>query len=354
MNFFYLLFLKQSLLNRRGLSLPELLISLSLIGAFAILSQVLVVTSRTFLISQLNTFDSLRLVQGLRNGACSNNSSFKPYNVNYTGSFYQETTEKFRTPGDSTTAYEERVYRRIQSPADTNGDGDNDLRDITPFVSLNIEGGDSEGAFKDTLVNDILNSKNTISNYNTLQTTDVVHYKEKDSSDSNCLIDLPDNLEVAKYYKVYQDSHTIVSIDLEFDNPSQFTGYIFASRCVENNSADLIKKDSPKKSALWILEHLNRRPYYLPVSDSGEEEIFCCEPCTADNCSIKDDSPDCQSIYNGNGWLVRTYIIALDAHDNSSDSCNAPKDNSFPSEIRFIEEYPAESEVNLIWGTGFY
>ena len=131
----------------KGFSIPELLISLSFIGAFAILSQGLIITSKTFLASQINQFDSMRLVQSVRDSVCQNNSGFRTANIETKRSFYQ--AKGTVIPGGTNPDYQNRIYERLDDNASE------------AFISLDLDGADV-GTFKSTEIDPMLNSrKNT-------------------------------------------------------------------------------------------------------------------------------------------------------------------------------------------------
>ena len=171
-------------------------------------------------------------------------------------------------------------------------------------------------------------------------------------------------------------------MDLQFTGAGlaegKFTGYIFASRCVPNKTESLIESGQPKRSALWVLEELNFRPYYFPRDTTGKglayessdasSEIKCCESCDplTPNCELNSNSSDCESIYTGNGgdgWLLKTYTILIQnkyegpthLEDSNRPECAEadPTDDSFIAEIVSTQENPSKGEENLIWGSGF-
>ena len=219
----------------------------------------------------------MRLVQNVRDSVCKGNSSFKTANVEAERAFYQELDTV--SPGGTDPNYQNRMYKRLA-----------DISDVKPFISLDLDGALAEGDFKDfglDGINSLLNSTMGSSDKDPRAIFYPDHEDDFDGSNNCVPFPNPGDKE-AKYYRVYQNSHTIVSVDLQFVGglDGKFTGTVFASRCVPNDIASQIKEKQPKRAAVWVLNELEYRPYYFPRDATGkglafeeagvDSEIKCC------------------------------------------------------------------------------
>ena len=164
--------------------------------------------------------------------------------------------------------------------------------------------------------------------------------------------------------KVLQDSHTLVvlksdsqtlSQEREPDKSAHFSsGYIFASRCVDVE-ADALKKssqsghkatfdlDNIESSAKTILEK-EKRPYYFPVSTSGQESVFCCEnPENTEDCKKEDKSAIRK-------YTPRIYVIHLTKSEEPILDPNGPV---FAGRVTAVQELPEWQDMDTVWGAGF-
>ena len=130
------------------------------------------------------------------------------------------------------------------------------------------------------------------------------------------------------------------------------SGYIFASRCIENDKDSIKGKttfdaNSTKKrqSAMHILENLKRKPFYLPSSEKGTTDVIkCCTDATG-----PDEEPqDCKSAME---WVPRIYVIHLSPVTPTPPTL-VPT-NGFPVTVEHIQEFPELQDLNSFWSIGF-
>ena len=131
------------------------------------------------------------------------------------------------------------------------------------------------------------------------------------------------------------------------------SGYIFASRCVQNTSSSIHESGGQrftfnpkalKKSAFYILSELDYKPYYFPITESGNYQVKCCT-----------DGEDESSCVAANaGWVPRIYVIHLEPIDSVSATPSIPaSDYGFSGNVSYIQELPEMHDLNNIWGMGF-
>ena len=160
------------------------------------------------------------------------------------------------------------------------------------------------------------------------------------------------------YYKVYQDSHTVVRLNINMTSggvvSTLLSGYIFASRCIKNDRGSIKGKttfdaNSNKKlqSAMHILENLTRKPFYLPSSEKGTTDVIKC--CT--DATVEDGEPNCPDPYPPWDWVPRIYVIHLSPVTPTLPT--PPPDNGFPVTVEHIQEFPELQDLNSFWGIGF-
>ena len=226
-----------------------------------------------------------------------------------------------------------------------------------PVIKLSIKGIEGE--------------ESMLSNAKIIQAT-------KDSSD----VETKDNK--ATYYKVFQDSHTIVRLNFNTkkqpDNKAsadgtpptsltdKYSGYIFASRCVENSKQSVHKTAGNKrlvtfnpkaksKSAMYILEVLEYRPFYFPFKKGENPEAIKC--CTKENLETDPKGGTCKSAISD--FVMRIYALHIEQENSqvkstsspSANPSNPPKDNGFSFKVSHIQELPEMHNINSIWGAGF-
>ncbi len=309
-------------LNNKGLSMIEILISIGAMGFFAILVQSMLIVGHSFTKSQENFFDSIQINKLITQKMCMSNNAFKNINLNQALSYKTEVSES--------GGVHSREYKKINS---TNTG--------TPLLGLTISNINGEDSFKDTEISPLITYPTIPSHLTTPE--EIEEFKEQ--------LDVQfDTSNQPTHYKVYQDSHTIVK--LNFDSSTfrstgaEFiSGYIFASRCIENDTDSAYKKnnqaistfspDALKKSAFYILKILDHKPYYFP-SSTGAQEIQCC--------TDGSDKNTCSSNY-----IPRIYVLHID-HE-ADPTKQSPY--SFTGKVAVIQEFPELHELNNIWGMGF-
>ena len=308
-------------INCRGYSFIEVMISVGALSVFAILVHSMLLLGHSFMTSQKNLFTSFQISQMIKQKMCMSNSSFKSINFNENNSYGKKVTTLTKTDGNGVDyTVHQRDYRKLGTTADS------------PILALDILGVRSESnAFN-------FNSSTTI--------TQIVD----NSANTNIARDSGNN---PTHYKVYQDSHTVVKLNFDPNTITQpggfISGYIFASRCVQNTSNAFYNNsgirftfnpNAQKKSAIHILENLNYKPYYFPSTERSTTEVMCC----TDGELIS----TCQDI---DKWVPRIYVIHLVPGSNIYNDPSGT--NPFSGEIASIQELPEIQDLNNIWGMGF-
>lgn len=307
---------KATSINHKGYSFMEIIISAGALSVFAILVHSMLLLGHSFLTVQKNLFTSFQISQMIKQKMCVNNSSFKSINLDERTSYGKTVTTK--TVSGNTV--HERDYTKLGTVINH------------PILVLDILGVRSENSSFD-----FNNPVETI--------TQIVD----DTTNTNVVRDASN---APTHYKVYQDSHTIVKLNF---NPNTITtsggfisGYIFASRCVENTSGAFHSNSgvtltfnpaAPKKSAVHILGSLMYKPYYFPSTEQSAKEVMCCL-----------DGEDKSTCYGINEWVPRIYVIHLEPGSTYTDPSGV---NPFSGEIAAIQELPEIQDLNKIWGMGF-
>lgn len=366
----------------------ELLVSAGALGLFAILVHSMLVLGHSFTKSQRHFFDFLQTTRVIKQKMCMSNASFKSINLDLFNSYRRKKVTVIVKLDGNNIPYNvySREYEKLDStspttitppppgcnifpdcpptlPADpscptpphshppshlsstpphphfsdphSHPDPDPHFPPPTnPIMGLQIVDIALDPAFKDAIVNPVIQSNDVVKG------TDDKPY----------------------YYKVYQDSHTIVKMHFDSSTISTsggfLSGYIFASRCVENKPHSIhtnsdghnftFNPEAKKKSALYILKSLDRRPYYFPSTESNEYEVQCC---------LKGEDPNtCESA--NEGWVPRIYVIHLKPIDEIPTPPTPPSVYSkscygFSGQVTYIQELPEAQDLNNIWGMGF-
>ncbi len=303
------------LASRKGFSLVEVIISLLTIALLGLLIQSTLIIAQSFRVSQSNEFETRGLVNMVQKIVCLSNTSFKISNLNFSKTYYMNDQD--------VDGIFSRTYTKVGNvlPSDT-----------IPIMSLNVEGAYSEER----------------SFFTGNQGLDELLADKTEESEHNRYISYAD--EKAVFYKVFQDSHTLGKININSDDlEGNFqSGYIFASRCVPNEDASLYKAGgfvgtfdprALKKSALYILQEMEYRPFYFPGDGITAEELVRC-------CRDGSVPGDCKSISE---YVPRIYIIGIGPATGSSGNSVA----SFVADVKFIQESPEMQDMQLIWGSGF-
>ena len=330
---------KGSVLSRQnGFSMIELILSVGAISLFAILVQSMLILGHSFTRSQQNFFDFLQATQLIKQKMCVNNTSFKNINLDLNKSYKRNVTVITKYKNGNPYSVYLRDYENLGS---TRGD---------PILGLWIFNISTEPSFKDSVITSAI--QDTSNPY--------IDRNKDDDGDGDGDIDAAADVDAPLYYKIYQDSHTIVKMN--FDSATINTsggflsGYIFASRCVANNSSSIYVSDSHrftfnpkalKKSALYILSELEYKPYYFPSTESNEYEIKCC--------TNPESSSTC--VPANKGWVPRIYVIHLQSIGEVPPppplSSLPSSDYGFSGNVSYIQELPEMQDVNNIWGMGF-
>ena len=300
----------------------ELLLSVGALSLFAILIQSMLILGHSFTRSQSNLFDFIQATQMIKQKICVSNMSFKNINLKTEESYKRNVDEK-KVPDRDGNEYS--VYTR---------DYEKLIAGVTPvpIMGLSVFNISSEPSWKDSIVNPAI-----------LASSDV----DKDAAD----IDSDGNSDEPLYYQVFQNSHTIVKMNFNAATISEdggfLSGYIFASRCVENSGDSLhenrytFNPKALKKSAFYILSELDYKPYYFPSTESSEYEVKCCT----------DGENESSCVAANAGWVPRIYVLHLQPIPNGG---ALPKsDYGFSGNVDYIQELPEMQDLNNIWGMGF-
>ncbi len=306
----------QHALRQQGFSIIETLIALGAFGLLAVLMQSVLIMGHSFQISQQRLMDITQTTQLLKQVICQTNASFKNINMNVAQTYTIKTGA-------------ERGYKSNSSISHK------------PFLLLNMDGVQSEdvGApIKDQLQK-IISKQKRIDPKQDFSTLRILEMKLKSSD--------------PLYYKVLQDSHTIIKINVRdemFTSKAIVSGYIFASRCTENDANALTNEEALgekalKRSALYILEQ-PVRPYYFPGEKSSL--IRCYEKKPGEENPAKGTLQE--------NWVPRIYVIHLNSIDMDLSS-HPPHDEKtsgvFIAEPVYIQQEPEWHSINNIWGAGF-
>ncbi len=330
--------MKQNSYLSKGFSLVEVLVSLGTFGLFALLVQSVLVMGHSLRISHVNLIDTTQSVGVIKQIICSANSSFKMVGM--------DPNRTYSTP--VSVGLKKRVYKKHSF-----------VKEEVPFATLDLSKMSSQPAdgFIHSTVNRMIKEQANLGDTTRFSSNRNVEF-------------YPPNFKSPFYYKVFQDSHTIVKINTRQKSLSiqSVSGYIFASRCVENKKSSAVYKrkipatfDSKafEESALYILEK-KERPFYFPNSKNQKNlqpAVRCCE---------SGDSLKCQSGGKKN-WVPRLYIIYLDilpipsppVAPVSSSTPNIGRDiykkleNTFFVKVVHIQEEPEWQNINNVWSAGF-
>ena len=343
---------KNILLRQKGFSLLELIISAGALGLFAILVQSMLVLGHSFTRSQQNLFDFLQVSRMIKQRMCMSNTAFKNINLNIDMSYKKDDEGEHEDPNDpdSPIIGHSRTYEKLTPSVPP-------LLD-TPIMGLRISDINSTESFEytDGHIESTISVDDII-----LQNSQYVVKNVDGDGDGNGDIDPSVPVDAIVYYKIYQDSHTIVKLNFSSSSITTLggfdSGYIFASRCVKNESTYLItandgyrytfKPDALKESALYILSKMDYKPYYFPSSmKSTKYEVQCCKDGTLLGTQLTISSADCKSAREE--WVPRIYVIHLEPRTGAGVS-----KYGFSGKVAHIQELPEIQDLNSIWGMGF-
>ncbi|MDE0118815.1 MAG: hypothetical protein OXM55_02260 [Bdellovibrionales bacterium] len=318
----------------------ELILSAGALGFFAILVQSMLLLGHSFTKSQQNLFESFSTARMLKQNICILNSSFNNINIASERSYSRE--EKLCTDGTVASCAQipnpnpppatipDRVHSRKYIQLDT----------IDPKALIRI---DIAGL---TIEPSLLTRARAGNNI-------------QEDAGSNPV-----------FYKVFQDSHTLARLNINMASGggvnNLLSGYIFASRCVENDSGSVhnnkatFNPDSNKKaqSAIQILEE-SRRPFYFPSSEQGQNEVIkCCQGLDSNK-----EPTNCESALDK--WLPRIYVIHILPSTSTATPtpvptpvtpvtpATSPPDEGLLATVAHIQEFPELQDINTFWGIGF-
>ncbi len=326
-------------LNCHGFSILELIISAGALGFFAILVQSMLVLGHSFTKSQQNLFESFQNTRLIKQNICIANSSFKNINVDPNQSYTKEDklcqdntlsscAIKKDANGNNVLDLEgnpvyikqyTRTYSKLPSASES---------EVTPLLRLYIGNLSSEANFKNINIT-------------------------KDSIDNRINENNIEFKDEQPYYKVYQNSHTIVKVimDISHGGSGFVSGYIFASRCLNHiksthsayDDFTTFNPNTKQKSAMYILEVLKKKPFYFP-STSGEEVLKCCNANTPTPSNCVSASKE---------WVPRIYVIHLDKMSPNTPDPDSEDLAGFPAQVAHIQELPELQDLNTTWGVGF-
>ncbi len=328
--------------NQRGLSLLEIIISVGALGFFIILIQSMLVLGHSLTTTQKNLFESFQNARMIKQNICTVNISFKNTNINPAQSYTKKERLCNGKIGDSTLqalqTCEVRKDAGGRTIQDSNGKPDyirqytrsyqklSTINKAKPIIGLYIADIASEPGFKNIVVSKP-SSDIRIKNTN-------IEFKSQDP----------------QYYKVYQDSHTIVRLNMNVSTGAgDFTsGYIFASRCLNHttgahsayNKFSTFHPKAKKKSAMYILETLTKKPFYFPSTKTDTEVIQCCDTNGAEPAGCLSASRE---------WTPRIYVIHLEKAPEGV----PPPSQGFALQAGHIQELPEMQDLNTVWGAGF-
>ena len=318
--------LKNIVLPQKGFSLLELIFSVAAMGFFALLVQSMLIIGHSFTESQHNLFESAQISRMIKQHMCMRNVSFKNINVKSKLSYSKTEDPETKTDADGTdyTVYT-REYKRLDDSSSSS----------FPLLGIDVAGaydGSEPECNRDC--------------------EKIIEETEKGKGSPGS----PLFGEPTSYYRVYQDSHTVsaLTLDLNTSSTELLSGYIFASRCVKNDSdytyshgGQMLSTFNPeaiKKSAVYILENM-RRPFYFPSTDTdGEDTVKCCR--VGGGRKITSTSSNCKKI--GTTWVPRIYVMHIGKGEDS-----LSHGGSFSVEMQGIQEFPEMQDMNTIWSAGF-
>ncbi|MYE07357.1 MAG: hypothetical protein F4X95_01200 [Oligoflexia bacterium] len=317
----FLPFKKQYKAN--GFSLVELIISAGALGFFAILVQSMLLLGHSFTKSQQNLFESFSTARMIKQNICILNSSFNSINIDSERSYSREETlckdgtvgscDDIPNPNPPPATIPNKIHsRKYIQLLDTTDDP-------KPLIGIDIAG---------LTIDPSLSTDNI---------------QEEGGS--------------PVFYKIYQDSHTLTKLNVNMAAggvSNLLSGYIFASRCVENKSSSVhnnkstFNSSTKAQSAIKILAE-NSRPFFFPSSEQGQqnEVIKCCQGLD----STTKEPINCESTVDK--WLPRIYIIHISPTPSTPAPAVDPDDGAFPVTVAHIQEFPELQDINTFWGIGF-
>ena len=312
--------------NNRGLSLSEVLVSMGLFGFVVLLFQTVFMMGSTFNKKVENRMHFNQVTADLKSYICTNSSSFKMIGLDAhkTFSFIPGTPDE---------------YQSIESinPSDS--------RMSDPALTVSLSGLTTEGTLA-TTQNAIV--QNTLTNYST-NPNQYTGFSVGGSPSAETGV------------RVNQDSHTFTKFDLtttgsSIMSASDITGKIFISRCIERGtSATIYRKpgysttidmDSPLSTLVYLL-NIQHRPFYFPDA-AVANRVKCCD--TLVTGAISENSAHCSS---SDDYNPITYIVNFRNASTAIAGSSALATNVFDAALTHIHEYPALSEMNMIYGSGF-
>ena len=321
---------------RQGFSLVEVLVTMGFFGVIMLLFQTVVIMGESFKKKTENRVQFSQITADLKAHVCTNSASFKLVGLNAYKAFKlcNSTSTPTCTPEEYQTLALNPLDGRVSDPA----------------MTISLSGLGTEGNLagsQNTIVQD------TLSNYSTPGQQQYTGFSDDGSTETGV--------------RVHQDSHTFTKFDVTANNANvmsagDITGKIFISRCIERGgSATVYRKsgysttidmDSPMSTLVYLL-NIQHRPFYFPNA-AAADRVKCCD--TASASSISAAGSECTSIIttpplpSGN-YNPITYIVHF--KNTSTIPGAATSSNVFNAEMTYIHEYPALSEMSIIYGSGF-
>ena len=349
-------YLKKATFNHKGFSLLEIMVSAATMAFLAVVFQSVLVTANSFNISQKNYKDVHRVNKFVQNSLCFSSETFKPHLGIDTSKIYKMKIQSVTVGGTLTK-------KRKYSIPDFEGADDIPLIGLKVNNVQSVSGHLNQGSADETLIKGAVHPPDT----------------------KGICFDgegVPN-----RFLPVLQDSHTLIKLNVNTSSTSSSglveSGYVVASRCVENKKTSLYKEPSSdfyratfdivqeKATAVYIL-NLPYRPFYFPNKDTGDDyhdKVQCC---------MAGSTPTgCQKVASGTSgdttYVPRIYYIYFDATPFEPDATTYPdghqcltstgakfsetvagkKSPRYFGEIVSVSELPELQESHLNWGAGF-
>ncbi len=330
--------------NNKGISLVELVISAASLCFFALLVNSMLMLGKSFQKSQQNFFDSFQISRMIKQNICMQNATFKTININQKGS-YEKRDKVCCVPGGGNT----KCTGPCPCKKDNDGQCKKDIHNKVDYLRTfsrkyyKWKKGGSNVPLVGISINNISEPDfKGVKGFLRNPTSQIGAEVEKDTGGKPL------------YYKVYQDSHTMVKLSMDMAKGFQ-SGYIFATRCVENRKESTVEHPagvfhtfdprSPKQSALYVLGLLDRRPFYFSNTGDDNEKVKCCKNGEHKN--------TCSSVTED--WVPRIYIIHLESSGvfPYTDKSSGATSKILSANVINIQEMPESQDMNNIWGAGF-
>ena len=311
--------------NHHGISLMDVLVSMGMFGIVMLLFQSIILTGGSFTKKATSRVQFHQVTANLKAHVCTNSDSFKMIGLN--------AHKTFKFVPCTPTPCSNDEYQSL---------GSSDDRVSDPILTVSLSGLGAESSLSTTQDTAV---QSTLSNY---------------SGTPDQYTGFSGTLSNETGVMVHQDSHTFTKFDVTANNVTNnllaagdITGKIFISRCIPRIASSVYRKtgyfttidmDSPNSTLIYLL-NIPQRPFYFPNA-AIDKRVKCCDTTTS---PIEEGGTACPD-NNINDYNPIMYIVHF---ENTTTISGTPTGNIFDAKMTDIQEYPALSEINTIYGAGF-